>query len=249
MCSLVDTPLAFPEAKLQAGLELDLCDSLTSSTLNNYHNSLLHGCKWRRGPTFQQVINMACVFLIMLQVQSRSAFMEGADSFTWHGAKFSNEVKPAPKRAEAASSATEALYQYVFVFFWVKMHKLGDVFHKLESKRFFSLPCSRKTGHYTVQQIPNSHGERHGSSSSSSDSGPLPVPKPSAASYPGCRSRPGSSPRHSPNFRSRPQPQCQRCNSQVGTKLMFTSVSEQFHGGSHTHYHLLKKYVPVLHLS
>lgn len=111
------------------------------------------------------------------------------------------------------------------------MHKLGDVFHKLEAKRFFSLPCSRKTGHYTFQQIQNSHGERHGSSSSSgSGSTPLLVPKPSSASYPGCRSRPSSSPRHSPNFRSRLQPACRRCNSQVDSKS--PSGCEQFHGGS-----------------
>lgn len=106
------------------------------------------------------------------------------------------------------------------------MHKLGDVFHKLESKRFFSLPFSHKTGHYTVQQVQNSHGERHGSSGSSGSSSPLPAPKPSAASYPGCRSRPGSSPRQSPNFRSRQQPACRRCNSQVDTEFTFTSVCE-----------------------
>lgn len=105
--------------------------------------------------------------------------------------------------------------------------------HKLELRRFFSLPFSRTTGHYTVQQIQNSYGERLGSSSSSSST-PLPVPKPSSASYPGCRSRPGSSPRHSPNFRSRLQPAWRHCNSQVETKFMFTSVYEQFHGGGHS---------------
>lgn len=120
------------------------------------------------------------------------------------------------------------------------MHKLGDVFHKLDSRRFFSLPSSGKTGHYTLQQAQNSHGDRHGSYSSSSSDGakssssysPLPVPKPSAASYPGCRSRPSSSPKHSPNFRSRLQPTCRRCNSQVDAQFMVASGCEQCHVGT-----------------
>lgn len=73
---------------------------------------------------------------------------------------------------------------------------------------------SRKSGHYTVQQIQNSGGERHVSTSSSSSSNSPLVGKPIAASYPGCRSRPSSSPRRSPNFRSRLQSSCRRYNSQ-----------------------------------
>lgn len=92
-----------------------------------------------------------------------------------------------------------------------------------------TVSSSRKTGHYTVQQSQNTHGDRHGaptttasSSNSTKPTGsePLSVPKTSGGSYPRSRHSPspktGSSPRHSPNFRSRLLPSCQRYNSQVG---------------------------------
>lgn len=77
---------------------------------------------------------------------------------------------------------------------------------------FVCLSCSRRTGHYTVQQHQSTHNDRHGPSTTTDGANPtvpLPVPRTQAP----CGS-PRHSPRHSP--RSRPFPPCQRCNSQVG---------------------------------
>lgn len=124
-------------------------------------------------------------------------------------------------------------------FFEGKMCRFGVVLAKLGKQKMlfftflpvfvYTVSSSRKTGHYTVQQSQNTHGDRHGapttttnSSDSTKPSGsePLSVPKTSGGSYPRSRHSPspktGSSPRHSPNFRSRLLPSCQRYNSQVG---------------------------------
>ncbi|TNM95071.1 rho GTPase-activating protein 18 isoform X1 [Takifugu flavidus] len=63
---------------------------------------------------------------------------------------------------------------------------------------------SRRTGHYTIQQHQNTHGDQHGPSTTADGTKPtqpLPIPR----TQPPC-----SSPRHSP----RTLPSCQRCNSQ-----------------------------------
>lgn len=188
-------------------------------------NSLLHGSKSRPSHAFQWVINTAWCFsdnglsTIQKYFYGRCAYLNVArckvQDQEWN--RRQSELKlPSPRLCVNKS------------FFHDKMHKLADVFDKLESKRFFSLPCSRKSGHYTVQQIQNSGGERHVSTSSSSSSNSPLVGKPIAASYPGCRSRPSSSPRRSPNFRSRLQSSCRRYNSQVGTEFTIASVCEQF---------------------
>ncbi|XP_042338797.1 rho GTPase-activating protein 18-like, partial [Plectropomus leopardus] len=105
-----------------------------------------------------------------------------------------------------------------------------DVLSKIVQTDFVSvsvpdcLSRSRRTGHYTVQQNQNAHhGDRSGSSTtisstktSSTDPPPLlnpsvgVCPKPQPPSSP----KSGSSPKHSPNSRSRARPPCQRCNSQ-----------------------------------
>ncbi|XP_056872992.1 rho GTPase-activating protein 18 isoform X2 [Takifugu flavidus] len=64
--------------------------------------------------------------------------------------------------------------------------------------------CCRRTGHYTIQQHQNTHGDQHGPSTTADGTKPtqpLPIPR----TQPPC-----SSPRHSP----RTLPSCQRCNSQ-----------------------------------
>ncbi|XP_031177822.1 rho GTPase-activating protein 18 isoform X2 [Sander lucioperca] len=77
---------------------------------------------------------------------------------------------------------------------------------------------SRRTGHYTVQQNQNMHhGDKSGPSTTSNSTrttstDPASLLNPSVVACP--RSQPSSSPRHSPNSRSRPRPPCQRCNSQ-----------------------------------
>ncbi|XP_074541117.1 rho GTPase-activating protein 18 isoform X1 [Halichoeres trimaculatus] len=83
---------------------------------------------------------------------------------------------------------------------------------------------SRRTGHYAVQQNPNTHhGDRYGPSTTprctkSTSTDPLSQPIPIAAacpkSQPSSSPKPGSSPRHSPASRSRARPPCQRYNSQ-----------------------------------
>ncbi|XP_068565016.1 rho GTPase-activating protein 18 isoform X3 [Cebidichthys violaceus] len=78
---------------------------------------------------------------------------------------------------------------------------------------------SRRTGHYTVQQNQSTHhGDRSGPSTTSSGTKATSTDPPSVLTYPrsqaSCSPKPGSSPRHSPNSRSRPRPPCQRCNSQ-----------------------------------
>lgn len=97
----------------------------------------------------------------------------------------------------------------------------------------FCLSCSRKTGHYTVQQNQNAHGDRYGTSTTTNSTkttgtDPLSLPNTSISSchrsQPSCSPKPGSSPRHSPNSRSRPRPTCQRCNSQVGCEWCNASV-------------------------
>eukprot|EP00066_Takifugu_rubripes_P020994 XP_011610260.1 PREDICTED: rho GTPase-activating protein 18 isoform X2 [Takifugu rubripes] len=63
---------------------------------------------------------------------------------------------------------------------------------------------SRRTGHYTIQQHQNTHGDQHGPSTTADGTKPtqpLPIPR----TQPPC-----SSPRQSP----RTLPSCQRCNSQ-----------------------------------
>ncbi|XP_078130705.1 rho GTPase-activating protein 18 isoform X1 [Sander vitreus] len=77
---------------------------------------------------------------------------------------------------------------------------------------------SRRTGHYTVQQNQNlHHGDKSGPSTTTNSTrttstDPASLLNPSVVACP--RSQPSSSPRHSPNSRSRPRPPCQRCNSQ-----------------------------------
>ncbi|XP_029705006.1 rho GTPase-activating protein 18 isoform X3 [Takifugu rubripes] len=64
--------------------------------------------------------------------------------------------------------------------------------------------CCRRTGHYTIQQHQNTHGDQHGPSTTADGTKPtqpLPIPR----TQPPC-----SSPRQSP----RTLPSCQRCNSQ-----------------------------------
>ncbi|XP_028253807.1 rho GTPase-activating protein 18 isoform X2 [Parambassis ranga] len=83
------------------------------------------------------------------------------------------------------------------------------------------IPNHRRTGHYTLQQNQNAqHGEKYSPSAMSKTSGtdPSSLPGTSSVASPSSQHssspKPGSSPRHSPNTRSRPQPTCQRCNSQ-----------------------------------
>ncbi|XP_039636980.1 rho GTPase-activating protein 18 isoform X2 [Perca fluviatilis] len=81
-----------------------------------------------------------------------------------------------------------------------------------------STVISRRTGQYTVQQNQNPHhGDKSGPSTTTNSTrttstDPASLLNPSVVACP--RSQPSSSPRHSPNSRSRPRPQCQRCNSQ-----------------------------------
>ncbi|XP_040920570.1 rho GTPase-activating protein 18 [Toxotes jaculatrix] len=87
-----------------------------------------------------------------------------------------------------------------------------------------SAVSSRRTGHYTIQQNQNAqHEDRYGpaattsiSKASSIDPSSLSNPNSAASlrSQLSSSPKPDSSPRHSPNSRSRPQPACQRCNSQ-----------------------------------
>uniref|UniRef100_A0A8D0CM13 Rho GTPase activating protein 18 n=1 Tax=Sander lucioperca TaxID=283035 RepID=A0A8D0CM13_SANLU len=86
------------------------------------------------------------------------------------------------------------------------------------SRLTYYLHLSRRTGHYTVQQNQNMHhGDKSGPSTTSNSTrttstDPASLLNPSVVACP--RSQPSSSPRHSPNSRSRPRPPCQRCNSQ-----------------------------------
>ncbi|XP_037305168.2 rho GTPase-activating protein 18 isoform X1 [Pungitius pungitius] len=75
---------------------------------------------------------------------------------------------------------------------------------------------SRRTGHYTVQQH-QSHGDgTEPSAAASAGTKPSATEPPSPRPRPWhtCSPKPGSSPRHSPNFRSRPRVPSQRSNSQ-----------------------------------
>ncbi|XP_078130707.1 rho GTPase-activating protein 18 isoform X3 [Sander vitreus] len=86
------------------------------------------------------------------------------------------------------------------------------------SRLTYYLHLSRRTGHYTVQQNQNlHHGDKSGPSTTTNSTrttstDPASLLNPSVVACP--RSQPSSSPRHSPNSRSRPRPPCQRCNSQ-----------------------------------
>lgn len=90
------------------------------------------------------------------------------------------------------------------------------------------LSCSRRTGHYTVQQNQNAHhGDRHGPLANTGNpktTGTDPPSLPNPRSQPSSSPKPGSSPRHSPNSRPRPQPTYQRCSSQVGCESWDTFV-------------------------
>ncbi|XP_067337679.1 rho GTPase-activating protein 18 isoform X2 [Channa argus] len=91
-----------------------------------------------------------------------------------------------------------------------------------------NLPSSR-TGHYTVQQTQNTqHEDRCGPATTSNhtrsrSAEALSVQNPSSAashrSQFSSSPKPNSSLRHSPNFRSRSRPACQRCNSQDSLEL------------------------------
>ncbi|XP_029705005.1 rho GTPase-activating protein 18 isoform X2 [Takifugu rubripes] len=74
----------------------------------------------------------------------------------------------------------------------------------MASRMVCYLYFSRRTGHYTIQQHQNTHGDQHGPSTTADGTKPtqpLPIPR----TQPPC-----SSPRQSP----RTLPSCQRCNSQ-----------------------------------
>lgn len=87
------------------------------------------------------------------------------------------------------------------------------------------LSCSRRTGHYTVQQSQNTHhGDRYGPTISTSTDPPS-LPNPSVTLVP--KSQPSSSPRHSPNCKKGSRPSSQRCNSQVSRGVNL--FNEQLH--------------------